>query len=95
MLVLKVENQLDHSLLYVNYFQNTFIEYAACLLFELWIVNEVPHLKIFYKKSSVTNEAIPLYIPNCGYTCALTDMYKLYENILPTEDYNTFCARIK
>lgn len=38
-------------------------------------------VQIFYKNSSDIPK--PLYIPKCGQSCSLDEMYKLYSDVLP------------
>lgn len=50
-----------------------------------------PYLQIFYKNSTEIKNISPLNIPNCGEKCPLDDLYKLYEDVLPTEGYEEEC----
>lgn len=64
--------------------------YRACIMIELRLINDVPYIQIFYKNT--TNENPPaMHIPNCGQLCPLENMYKLYEDVLPTNDFVTEC----
>ena len=69
------------------------VDYAACLLIELKLIDHIPHIEIFYKKSYNTDEASPIEIRNCGYSCPLDRAYELYDNVLPKNDYYTECHR--
>lgn len=33
----------------------------------------------------------PLFIPDCGQKCPLTKMFEVYEDIIPTEDFDIEC----
>lgn len=33
----------------------------------------------------------PLFIPDCGQKCPLTKMFDVYEDIIPTEDFDIEC----
>lgn len=60
-------------------------------MFELRSTPTGPMIEIFYKKDSTTDVVIPLYIPRCGYACSLSDLYELYDDIIPTQDFATTC----
>lgn len=64
--------------------------YTACIMFELRLKNDVPYVQVFYKN---TTESHPpaLYIPNCGQLCSLENIYKLYNNVIPTDDFTAEC----
>lgn len=64
--------------------------YASCVFFELYEA-ESPYLQIFYKNSTRINNISPLDIPNCGTKCSLANLYKLYEEVLPTQSYDKEC----
>lgn len=64
--------------------------YGSCILFELYKSDETPYIQIFYKKTPKT-KVKPMKIPNCGVKCLLDDLYKLYDDFLPTLDYNVEC----
>lgn len=74
--------------------QNDFVQYAACLMFELRSTKDGPKIEIFYKKSSTSTEAVPLYVPQCGYSCSLSKFYRLYKDIIPTDDFETLCNEL-
>lgn len=63
-------------------------------MFELRSTPTGPMIEIFYKNSSTTDVATPLYIPLCGYACSLTTLYELYDDIIPTEDFATTCSGV-
>lgn len=64
--------------------------YVACIMFELRIINRVPHIQVFYKNT--TNENPPaLQLLNCGQLCPLSEMYNIYKNVLPTDDFASEC----
>lgn len=65
-------------------------EFAACLLFELRTSEETPYVQVFFKPSPHTDTQI-LNIPECGYNCTLDDMYRLYDEILPTQSFEAEC----
>lgn len=75
--------------------QNDFVHYAACLLFELRSTPTGPRIEIFYKKSSETDVATPLYIPHCGFSCPVDKFYELYNDIIPTDDFANTCQIVK
>lgn len=68
--------------------------YASCLFFELHESQDVYHIEIFYKRNrgEDVQPLEPLYIPNCGKKCSLSKFYKIYKNIIPTEDIHTECS---
>lgn len=55
--------------------------YAACVMLELRLLNDVPVVQIFYKNT--TAEPLLMSIPYCGVSCPLAKMYELYEPVLP------------
>ena len=77
---------------YYCIFQHTFVQYAAVILFDLRLKNDKPHLEIFYKRNATTTEATPLYVPDCGYSCPLEKLYRLYDDILPKGDIAEECG---
>lgn len=60
-------------------------------MFEMHQLNGKCYLQIWYKKSSTSEKAELLNIPNCGTSCPLKKMYELYADILPTIAYETAC----
>lgn len=68
------------------------MQYAACLLFELRVRNNVTYMEIYYKRSYADLSPELLFIPDCGYSCPLEKLYQLYADILPTQDYYKACA---
>lgn len=64
--------------------------YASCLMMELRTYKDEPYVELYYKNSTETPP--PLYIPKCGYSCPLQDMYQLYADVLPTNNFQTECA---
>lgn len=64
--------------------------YRACIMIELRLVNDKPYIQVFYKNTTDENPPA-MHIPNCGQLCALEDMYKTYEDVLPTNDHTTEC----
>lgn len=71
------------------------MQYAACILIELRSTKDGPHIELFYKESSHTDEAIPLDIPHCGYSCPLKKLYTIYKAILPSDDFDVACQQIE
>ena len=71
--------------------QNDFVGYAACVLIELIDKKSEPHIEIFYKKSADENVATPIFIPNCGFSCSLEMVYRLYSKILPSSTFENEC----
>lgn len=67
--------------------------YAACLFFELHQFNGTYHVELYYKQERGEDKVPlqPLFIPNCGEKCPLSKLYELYQEILPTEDFDTEC----
>lgn len=57
-------------------------------MFELHMINNVANLQIFFKQNA---KIVQINIPNCGLSCPLDKMYKLYKNVLPMYDYRTEC----
>lgn len=64
---------------------------ASCLFFELYDGGDSPYVQIFYKNTTETNIP-PLDIPGCGKKCPLTELYHLYENVLPNKSYEDDCT---
>lgn len=63
------------------------------MLFELYKVDEVPYVQIFYKNSTAADVTpIEMEIPSCGKKCPLEKMYEIYRDILPTESFEQECA---
>lgn len=67
--------------------------YAACLFFELHQNNGTYHVELYYKQERGEDKVKlqPLFIPNCGQKCPLSKLYEIYQDILPTEDFDTEC----
>lgn len=67
--------------------------YASCLLFELHQLNGTFYVELYYKRDRGEDEVPlePLVIPNCGKSCPLSKFYEIYEDIIPTEDFDTEC----
>lgn len=67
--------------------------YSSCVFIELHETSAGFHVEIYYKQHH--GEDIiplePLFIPNCGRKCPLSKMYELYDDILPTDDFDTEC----
>lgn len=57
-------------------------------MFELHLIKKIPHIQIFFKNN---NKVVHLTIPNCGQSCPLEKMFKLYANIIPLYDHETEC----
>lgn len=71
--------------------------YASCLFFELHKSNGVYHVEIFYKRNR-GDDSEPLealFIPDCGKKCPLNQFYKIYQDIIPVEDFETECRRVE
>lgn len=67
--------------------------YASCLLFELHQINGTFHVELYYKQER-GEDKVPLqalFIPNCGQKCPLNKFYEIYDDIIPTEDFDTEC----
>lgn len=43
--------------------------------------DEVPMVQIFYKNT--TEDPRAMYIPNCGISCPLEKLYRIYNDIIP------------
>lgn len=54
--------------------------FAACVMLELRLLNDVPYVSVVYKNET---EPVILTIPGCGVTCPLQKMFKLYADVLP------------
>lgn len=63
------------------------------MFFELHQFNGVYHVEIYYKRDRGEDKVPlqPLFIPNCGQKCPLNKFYEIYQDILPTEDFDTEC----
>lgn len=50
-------------------------------------------MEIYYKMEPGEDKLPlePLYIPNCGQRCPLNKIFEMYQDILPTEDFDTEC----
>ncbi|EAT44755.1 AAEL003903-PA [Aedes aegypti] len=57
--------------------------FAACILLELRrsVSGGEPYVSVYYKNT--TKEPEPMSIPNCGTRCPLSQMFKVYSEILP------------
>lgn len=65
--------------------------FSSCIFFELYRGNGSPYVQFFYKNS--TESDIPaLYIPGCGTKCELTDLYLLFDDILPEKTIKKECT---
>lgn len=62
--------------------------YAATVLLEMRIDNNVPLISLFYKTSN--KDPDPIEIPDCGIQCPLSKMYELYSDVIP-EDWEAEC----
>lgn len=69
------------------------IPYASSIFFELHKSNGNYHIEIFYKRHYDRDDepSEPLFIPNCGKKCPLSQFYEIYQDIIPTEDFDTEC----
>lgn len=67
--------------------------YASSVFFELHKFNGSFHVEIYYKRDRGEDEVPlkPLFIPNCGEKCPLEKLYEIYNDILPTQDFETEC----
>lgn len=66
--------------------------FSSTILFELYERENEFYVQITYRKT-VSEDALPLEIPNCGTMCPLKKFYELYDHILPkeSEDFTTLC----
>lgn len=65
--------------------------YAACLMFELHKSNDDFFIEIFYKQNDDETPLEPLTIPSCGKRCSLSKFFEIYQDVIPTEDFDTEC----
>lgn len=68
--------------------------YASCVFFEMYkdATDESPYVQIFYRNSTKLAHMPPLEIPGCGMKCPLTELYKLYYDVLPIKSFEEECA---
>lgn len=64
--------------------------FAATILFELYKSNDDYYVQLFYR-SSDDEILYPLNMPKCGTKCPLKKFFKVYEEVIPTGDYETEC----
>lgn len=64
--------------------------YAASLIFEMYKINNEFYLELFYKNTTDTN-LVAMNIPKCGTKCTLQQFSRIYNDILPTNDFETEC----
>lgn len=62
------------------------------MFFELHKAGESSYVQIFYRNSTKLANISPLEIPGCGMKCALTDLYKLYHDVLPAKTFEEECT---
>lgn len=64
--------------------------YASSLHFELYKTADSDHyVQIFYRNSE-EEILTPMYIPKCGEKCKLSQLYTIYNDIVPG-DFETEC----
>lgn len=68
-----------------NAFQMHIPPLTSNILFELYQRDDEYYVQLFYRKT-ISENAQPMEIPNCGTKCPLDKFYELYKDILPTED---------
>lgn len=75
-----------------NTFQLHIPPLSSSLLFELYKRGEENYVQISYRKT-VSDDELPVMIPNCGTMCPLAKFYELYKDILPSSDesFNSLC----
>lgn len=59
--------------------------FTATVMMELRIIDNVPHVAVFYKKGPADKIGQQMEIPNCGKYCPLSKMFDLYESVLPVD----------
>lgn len=59
--------------------------FTATVMMELRIIDNVPHVAVFYKKGPADKTGQQMEIPNCGKYCPLSKMFDLYESVLPVD----------
>lgn len=67
--------------------------YSSALMFELHQINETFHVELYYKQDRGEDKVPlePLFFPNCGQKCPLHQLYEIYRDIIPIEDFDTEC----
>lgn len=67
--------------------------FASAMFFELHKFNGTFHVEIYYKSYRGEDKVPlePLSIPNCGTRCPLEKFYEIYQDVIPTEDFDTEC----
>lgn len=63
---------------------------------ELHQSNGTFHIEIYYKRDRGDDKVPlqPLIIPNCGNKCPLHKLNEIYQDILPTKDFETECRLV-
>lgn len=66
-------------------------------MIELHKSNGIFHVEIFYKKNrgEDAEPLEPLTIPNCGKQCPIEKFFEIYEDIIPTDDFETECRSLE
>ncbi|XP_031637767.1 lysosomal acid phosphatase-like [Contarinia nasturtii] len=74
-------------------FEPHYPEYAACLFFELYTSNNGHYVQLYYKRDrEVERQPLQaLNIPNCGKKCPLDQFYRIFQNIIPSDNYDEEC----
>lgn len=68
------------------------------MLVELRTFENKSYIEVYYKNTTENpppGKLLPLLIPQCGYSCPLQKMYKLFSNVIPQNDFQTECTIVK
>lgn len=57
--------------------------FTATVMMELRIIDNTPHVALFYKTSPEDHTSTQIDIPKCGKYCPLSKMFDLYDDVLP------------
>lgn len=87
-----MHKQMIIIFVYFYAFQLKIPLFSSSILFELYQRDTDYFVQVTYRKT-VSENAKPLEIPNCGTMCPLDKFYDLYKDILPEEDesYEALC----
>lgn len=50
-------------------------------------------MEIYYRNYHGNDKTAlkPLFIPNCGQKCPLNKLFEIYQDVIPTKDFDTEC----
>lgn len=89
----KIFGNLTHRNIFC--FQDIIIPWASAIFVELYIEDGMePYISMSFIETVgiKTIQPVRMSIPDCGFRCPLKDMYRLFNNILPTRSFEDECA---